>query len=60
MINTAGKNLRNLGYFLLKKVPKLDNFRVKFVNFRVKRSFWMFVTMNTIVTLRPCSVNSIN
>ena len=24
----------NLGYFNFKKVPKFDNFRVKFVNFR--------------------------
>ena len=29
---TADKNWGNLGYFNLKKVPKLDNFRVKFVN----------------------------
>ena len=45
----------NLGYFKLnKKMPKFDNFRVKFVAFfESRRLFWMFVT---IVTLRQYSV----
>ena len=34
-------------------MPKLASFQVKLVNFRVKRSFWFFVT---IVTLRQYSV----
>ena len=36
----AGKDLENFGYFENKKVNKIDNFGMKFMNFPVKMWFY--------------------